>query len=73
MHVAYGLSIEKTLNNLCHTDHAHTHTCTGTSISTNTSFLLTPPPPPSTFLNGRVDNQDDISAIPVLTWVITID
>lgn len=25
MHVAYGLSIEKTLNNLCHTDHAHTH------------------------------------------------
>lgn len=69
MHVAYGLSIEKTLNNLCHTDHAHT--CTGTTISTNTSFLLTPPP--STFLNGRVDNQDDISAIPVLTWVITID
>lgn len=44
-----------------------------TTISTNTSFLLTPPPPPSTFLNGRVDNQDDISAIPVLTWVITID
>lgn len=24
MHVAYGLSIEETLNNLSHTDHAHT-------------------------------------------------
>lgn len=36
-------------------------------------FFSTNPPPPSTFLNGRVDNQDDISAIPVLTWVITID
>lgn len=36
-------------------------------------FFSTNPPPLSTFLNGRVDNQDDISAIPVLTWVITID
>lgn len=42
------------------------------TISTNTSFLLTLPPF-HFFLNGRVDNQDDISAIPVLTWVITID
>lgn len=36
-------------------------------------FFSTNPPPLPLFLNGRVDNQDDISAIPVLTWVITID
>lgn len=63
MHVAYGLSIEKTLNNLCHIDHAHIYKY----------FFSSTPPPFHFFLNGRVDNQDDISAIPVLTWVITID
>lgn len=71
MHVAYGLSIEKTLNNLCHTDHAHIHMYRYHHFYKY--FFSTTPPPPSTFLNGRVDNQDDISAIPVLTWVITID
>lgn len=72
MHVAYGLSIEKTLNNLCHIDHAHIHMYRYHHFY-KYFFSSTPPPPPSTFLNGRVDNQDDISAIPVLTWVITID
>lgn len=72
MHVAFGLSIEKTLNNLCHTDHAHTHVQVPPFLQI-LLFFYPPPPPPSTFLNGRVDNQDDISAIPVLTWVITID
>lgn len=71
MHVAFGLSIEKTLNNLCHTDHAHKQMYRYHHFYKY--FFSTNPPPPATFLNGRVDNQDDISAIPVLTWVITID
>lgn len=71
MHVAYGLSIEKTLFAI---PIMHTNTCTGTVYHHFYKYFFSSnPPPPSTFLNGRVDNQDDISAIPVLTWVITID